>query len=471
MTWVRWRGWEHLALVLIAIGGPLAQVFSSPIYSSGDEAAHVDYALQVWRGQLPIFENGLILGNEVGFLPSVQWTAQHPPLFYILLAPVVGPLADAGFVNAAGMAARIVVVALSVALIYAVRASARLLMPATPAVGTASSVIVGLSVWFTRLGGSVYNDILAATLVAVTLALLIAMLRGDRRWRTVIWFALASAACASTRLSIVPVAVLFAVTAGIGFWVVKGERRSRLLGAAALGPAAILVFSGWFYIRNVMLTGSISGGHPDWAVERTGRTFHTPWEVATDLDFWIRMMPQFSTQSTGWSTRTFLLTVAVLFILPAAAGVVMFIRRALAPHGPQRAVDLLVLAAIACAVGGIAAMQILHVAGAGSALPRYFFALVPLLAPFMALALLTPRSWPALLAVWSASRVAMGAAELDATLGRQFGSPQAEIQPVAAWIGFALSAAGAALLVTILAVRRRVGTTEVGSDESERSPR
>ena len=454
MNLSRRRVWEHGALVLIAIGGPLAQAFSSPIYSSGDEAAHVDYALQVWHGQLPVFEDGLILGNTVGFVPSAQWTAQHPPLFYALLAPVVGPLADAGMVNAAGIAARLVVVLLSVALIYAVRATARALVPARPEIALVAPLIVGASVWFTRLGGSVYNDILAATVVAIACAMFVRLLRGHREWIDVGVFVAACAASATTRLSVVPIAVLFAAMLLVGAMTARTNRSGRLVFASAAALLAMLATSGWFYLRNVMLTGSVSGGHPDWAVERTGRTFQTPWDVALDPDFWVRMLPQFST-SSAWSTRVFLLSVLMLFIVPAVVGVVLYLRAALTQIPPQRTASLLALLTIACATGGIAVMQILHVAGAGSALPRYFFALVPFLAPLMALALVLPRRWPILLVVWVLLRLVLSATELTATLERVFSGPQGPIYPAAAWTSLALLVVGALGLLAAAISRAR----------------
>ncbi|WP_309069367.1 hypothetical protein, partial [Microbacterium sp.] len=167
-TALRVRAWlEHAALVLLGLGGPFAYAMASPIYSSGDEAAHVDYALQVWHGRLPVFEDGLELQNTVGVHPPVQWTAHHPPLLYLLLAPFVGPLADAGNIEGAGMAGRFVMVALSVALLYTVRAIGRLMVPQVAGIGLASALVVGLSVWFVRLGGSVYTDTLAALVSAL----------------------------------------------------------------------------------------------------------------------------------------------------------------------------------------------------------------------------------------------------------------------------------------------------------------
>lgn len=74
------------ANLVLAASMATAWAYSQPLFGTADEAAHFDYAYQVWTGRLPVFERGLVIRPPFGFLPPVQWTAQHPPLYYLVLA-------------------------------------------------------------------------------------------------------------------------------------------------------------------------------------------------------------------------------------------------------------------------------------------------------------------------------------------------------------------------------------------------
>lgn len=448
---------EHAALVLLGLGGPLAYTMASPIYSSGDEAAHVDYALQVWRGNLPVFEDGLELQNTVGFHPPVQWTSHHPPLLYVLLAPVVGPLVDAGDVDGAGMAARLVMVALSVALLYTVRAIGTQLLPGVRGAGIASAVVVGLSVWFVRLGGSVYTDTLAALVSSLAFLALLRLAQGEGRRRDVVLFVAACAGCGLTRFSLLPVAALFAVALVVVGHLPGRLRPGRAWTAALAAGGAVVVTSGWFYARNLALTGNLSGSHPDWAARHTSRVARPVHEVAVDPVFWSTMTEQMSVGEYPRLPRALEPAgpwTVLLLLLPVLVGLGMALVRILrAPE--QRGVRLVLLATVLCTCGGVAAMQVMHHAGGGSAFARYFFAMLPFLAPFMVLPLLQVRGIP--LVLWGVARATLLALELEATLGRQLRGAQAAVYPGPTWYAFGLTVVGLTLALVLVVTQARVG--------------
>lgn len=408
---------EHIALVLIGVAGPLVTTLRSPIYNSADEAAHVDYAFQLWHGAFPVFEAGLALQNTVGVHPQVQWTSQHPPLFYLLLSPVVGPLADAGHVNAAGMAARLVVVALSLGLIYASRWVAGLLIPGTPAVRLGAPLVIGVSAWFPVLGGVVYNDIFALLMTLLALGSLLAIVRRPDRARWGIAFGLACAAGSLARFTFLPVA--FALCLGLVVIAVIDRRVRRLGLAAAVGAAgAMAVASGWFYLRNLELTGSVTGTHLPWFIEQGLRSPRPTLEVVSDLGWWMRMLDQFGPVASGQAAASVAPWLVVgLFLLPAIAGVVLYVVR-VRRTSSRRAVDLVLGALVVAIVGGLVVMEIQHYAQGGGANVRYFFVLVVLLAPFIAMALVLPARWAPLLIVWIAVRLVVVSVDLADVLGR-----------------------------------------------------
>ncbi|MGO2658732.1 hypothetical protein [Mycetocola reblochoni] len=473
----RWLG--VLGLVALGLGGPLIYVFGSPAYSSGDEAAHVDYALQLWQGRLPVFEDGLVLANTMGVHPPVQWTAQHPPLFYLLLAPVVGPLVDAGHIVGAAIGARLVVAGLAVALLFAVRWTTSRIFPGRPAVAWAAALITGLSVWFVRLGGSVYNDVLAAVVVCLAFGMLVAMFREPHRRRWYLGFTLFITLAALTRFSALPLCALLLTAFLIQRLTVSRPGFWRAVGAPVLSGVVMVLGSAWFYLRNVALTGNLSGGHPDWATEHTGRGARPLLKVAGDPDFWKTMLQQFSTRTVPEQPWAWWMNwgIPILFLLPVAVGGVIWLRRiavtrtptdvdTIAPtarrsdvaapdrSGESRGTEMIVFGVIVLACLGVAAMQISHTAGAGSSLPRYFFALVPFLAPVMALALVTGRAAAIALLGWVVIRSTLMGVETSAMLARRFSGEQAAIWPGLTWAGYVLALAGAAALVVTILIAR-----------------
>uniref|UniRef100_UPI0028120FA2 hypothetical protein n=1 Tax=Microbacterium sp. TaxID=51671 RepID=UPI0028120FA2 len=319
----------------------------------------------------------------------------------------------------------------------------------------ASALVVGLSVWFVRLGGSVYTDTLAALVSALAFYGLLRLARGVTPVRDIVVFALACAACSLTRFSLLPVAILFAVAVIVIGYLPGRLRPTHAWAAAVAAGVAVVASSLWFYLRNLAITGNVSGGHPDWAAEHTSRVARPALDVATDGRFWTTMTEQFSVGTYPPLPRALEPAwpwTLLLFVLPVVAGIVMYVARVLRDDA-DRAVRILVLLTALCACGGIAIMQVLHTAGGGSSFARYFFALLPFLAPLLVLPLLWLRGIP--LAVWTLVRATLLGLEIAATLARDLGGPQAAIYPGPTWLGFGVSMAGAVLAVVLLVGRRR----------------
>ena len=145
--------------------------------------------------------------------PPVQWVAQHPPLFYLLLAPLVGPLVDAGHGLGAVQLARIVNIAIGALAVMAVAwatgevvtgASRRRWMVAAAAIVAPFGALVGTS-------AAVYNDALATALGALLLGIGARALRRGVDLRLTAAAALTAGAAALTRIALLPTV---AVTVG-----------------------------------------------------------------------------------------------------------------------------------------------------------------------------------------------------------------------------------------------------------------
>lgn len=404
-------------------------------YATGDEPPHVDYAYQVWHGGLPVFEDGLELRPDGAWLAPVQWTAQHPPLYYLIVAPLVGPLADAGHPVAAVYAARGVNVLLSGVFVLAAWWSARRLTRPGSALPPLVAFLAGAMPAVAHVGGSAYNDLLAATGVTVLFGLAATAVRRGLDARLIAVLSLVAATCALTRLS---AALIAAVVAGVALAAgavraAQGRGRWAHVGALALaGPGAVLATSGWFYLRNLELTGTITGSHFDWALANQNRQERPVWAVLADPATWTRLPDLFwwagrLPPNTPLTVTTLVVTAVLLVWTPLVIALVAAVRRHRASRpepgvepveastGPQPVDRLLLRALPVVAVVVSVTVQVTYAASSGGVYPRYLLVVsLPLCLAVAAGLTVRPRllvpAWTALtlldLAVWLAVELA-----------------------------------------------------------------
>ncbi|WP_419705595.1 hypothetical protein [Promicromonospora sp. NFX87] len=450
---------RHLvpAAVLAAILASLVQALLSPPLHTGDETAHLDYAYQVWTGHLPVFEDGLVLAPEAGSVPPVQWAAQHPPLYYLVLAPVVGPLVEGGHVIGAVYAARGLNVLGAGLLVLVAAWAARRAFPASPLLAPVTALVVGTTAWVARVGGSGYNDIFAALLTTWLLGLAAGVVRSGLTWPRAAGLVVVSALCLGTRLhTMVMVGVLVAaVLAGVLLRTAgpPGVRGATVRGDAvraivvALGvPAAVAATSGWFYLRNVALTGSITGGHPDWAAENLDRVIRPVPEVLADAGFWVQLLAVF-----GHDRLPDAAVVLLLLVVPAALAVVAGVRAARDVRLPAAGrADVLLLVTGATAVAATLAMQLVYTAGGGSPHPRYLLPVIGILAMLVAQGLLSTGrrlSWAA--GLWCAVPLIDQAIWIAVSAPRYAGPwPDGSLSVPGAWLAWGLACVAVAVAVT-----------------------
>lgn len=462
-------------ILVMVLAATTARSFLTPLFSSGDEMAHFDYAVQVWHGDLPVFEDGLQVELPWGVRPSVQWTSQHPPLFYLLLAPIVGPLYDTGHPYLAGMAGRMVNTLIAAALCAAVMWAVRPLCGGRRWLPWIAGLAAASSPWVMGVGSAIYNDDIAALEITVVLGAALRLITLPREGtdalaaRTGTWWVLgvAAVAAASTRLALMPiVAVVF------GPLVLRGllapgplPRRSWLLRPVIIGLAMIAA-TGWFYLRNVRLTGTVAGGHPEWAMANTDRTPPpAPLEVAADPVYWAKLLGIFSPGNTPDG-----LTLWALLVAPALLGAVLAIVLGAAsrrgrgtPHGshaagaaepPAALAGVVMLAAVS---GLLVAMQFVYVsAAAGNLYPRYSLPILSVTCLLIAWGLGgLRRAAPFLLLGWSATAWWQIVVFL---LGRPqvAAKGQAELRPDLALplLGVAVAAAAVTVVVVLIGVLR-----------------
>lgn len=386
---VRGRDWATpvvFAATLFVLVAAVARIASSEPLSSTDESAHVDYALRVWHGQLPVLMDGVRFQPGFGHHPPVQWVAQHPPLYYVLLAPLVGPLVDAGHPVQAVVAARIVNALIVAGIVPAAAWAASRCFPGARRLPATVAVVSGFTAVLVVQAGVVYNDSLAALLGALACGVAGAALRSGVTPRLLVCGALVAAAGMTTRLSF----ALWLVAVAVAFLLARTVRLGRLHGVwprvvVALVPVvAAAAASGWFWVRNTIVAGSFSGrpkAWPGWVP----RPHFTDQEVATKPAFWKQLFALYRgaldlRDGVPWT----LLLVPLLLL--AVSLVVLLVRRVAAGRvrGPERSTAsaasvasaeawrrTLVVAMLVTVVGLFVLVEIRYMAGGGAPINRY----------------------------------------------------------------------------------------------------
>ena len=276
-----------LAVVVLGLVG----AWTIPLFGPVDEASHYGYAVELSRGRLPTIDTP-VPTDGVQRLERVMarrdsarrtiWTANHPPLFYLLEAGPLGAGTATGHELGALRLGRVLVVVLAGLGVALVGVLTRLLLPGRPALAVVAAGTTALIPTLVNTSSVLFNDSLSfLTSTAVLVAAVAWLVRGPSRARLAV-LAAAAAAAAATRASGLLVVGVAGLAVLAGSWLHRapagsGERSAgRLRGlAAALGPAAavgaaVALTSGWFWLRNLRLYGDLTGSGV--LLARFGRT-------------------------------------------------------------------------------------------------------------------------------------------------------------------------------------------------------
>lgn len=411
-----WCNLVVLGAVAFVLAASVARAFTYPPLYGGDEPAHFDYVVLVWHGHLPVFEHGLTYRTSFGGSAPVQWVAQHPPLYYLVLAPVVGPLYDGGHPLLAAMAGRMVSALMAGGVVLATAWAAWRCFPAARRLPGAAAVAAAFCGMLIQQGGTIYNDILFVLLSTLACGVAGAALRAGVTWRLLVGAALVGAAGMATRLSFVIWLLAIVVSLVLAREIRLGRVRGwwgRLVVAATPVVTAALA-SGWYYLRNRALTGNLSGRQAQWGIEHAGRFVHPVTDVATDDYFWTRLFGLYR-GVLDWSDPLSRLQWVLLLgpvLLAALIGLVVLVRRRLVARHEARPgttsrreqtstwLVCLMLAAVSLL---LVVMEIWYVHGGGAPNTRYGLTILPVIAILVGAGLSAARrAYPVLLVAWIA---------------------------------------------------------------------
>ncbi|GAA4175519.1 hypothetical protein GCM10022287_21220 [Gryllotalpicola koreensis] len=365
-----------LSAIILAVSASVSLSLGSAPLHTADETGHFDYAYEVWHLRLPDFYSGVLIRPSWAVVPPVQWESQHPPLFYVLLAPVIGPLADDGHAYLAVIAGRAMNSLLAGLAVFAVWWSVRRVLPRRSFAADMAAVVASLTSLVILIGGTVYSDLACLVCGAFAFGLCGALAREGRSWGLIFGAAGVSALGMLSRLSfavwliVLLVAVLLAENRRTGF-----RRLLMATGDALIVGGSALAFAGWFYVRNLLVAGSITGGHSDWSSEHLGRTSATWIEVIFGSKFWIGVFAIFNGHLSRTDFGPWLLLLVPLMAAALAWSISASARRNAPSRGTLKIVGLSLLEVVLTCLFLIWAET-----GGGGANNRYALPLLPILA-------------------------------------------------------------------------------------------
>lgn len=294
-----------MPMIRVGVGGAvLAFVMLSmvwlyqPTYRPTDEASHVAYARELGHGRLPTIDSPMSgvgdprLARVLGSRDAVHrtiWTANHPPLYYALAAVPLRIAEVTGHPIRGVMAARLLSIGLSSLGLVALTFVVLQLVPGRPQLAVAATGLAALLPSFINMSAVVYNDSLAfLTSTCALAASVVLVVRGPSAARLAAVAATVSLA-ALTRASGLLVAGVAGLAVLVAVWRSSEGGTLHRLANAALGVSVVVVAvaaaAGWFYLRNRMLYGDITGSAA--LLERFGRVpGGTVPRLLVDPGFW-----------------------------------------------------------------------------------------------------------------------------------------------------------------------------------------
>jgi len=326
---------------------------------------------------------------------DVQHVAQHPPLFYVLLAPLVGPLIAEGNIMAAVGLTRLINIFFGAACVAGLAWGGWLCGGRRKRqIALATAGLAGLIYPFIKVAGDAYNDTLLVLVSTITLCFICLLLRQGPRRSLLVWLGLLSVLGMATRASYISLLFISLLAIWLAFLLhrkssfLKNTLQAAVINSVIIG--LIFITIGWFYIRNYHLSGSWARATASQAW--VGRPYRSLTDVITGIDIWIVIPGRLLGLKIWESLLPINHIVSLLISAVAGAGVYIWSRQ-------SRFVQQLRQSRVRGAVFGLLLLhclllfgqQLVHATGHGLINPRYFLPMLLPLGLFLAYGLL---AWP-----------------------------------------------------------------------------
>lgn len=257
--------------------------------------------------------------------PGVTYEAQMGPMYYVPAALLYAGLEWLAGVDAAFYGLRLANLLLLVPLVLLTYLLVRQLLPDLPvAVPLAATALVGLHPSLLSAAGSVTNDLLAVTLTAAALFLLVRSLSApEKSVRSALLLGLIVGVAVLTKHTTMFLIPTILVAAAV-VW-----RRKSMAWSLTFAATAVLV-SGWFFVRNLVLYGDLTG---EAGVRRSGSDFSVGEPLGlSELISWTRVNASYFTVPYEYYRAAFEPSLAIRVVLALvlttlAVGCVVALRR------------------------------------------------------------------------------------------------------------------------------------------------
>ena len=288
-----------LVIVAVYLIAGIVHASTAPLLDVSDEPRHIAYVQHLADGgALPVQRLSQIQTRRGVVVDEAPWHQEgsQPPLYYALMAVLVQPFdrsdyaqiwqfnphtqwlgrADATFgwnqmlhsererfpwrgATLAIMVIRLVSMLFGAIAVCCTYAVARELQPDNTALAGLAASITAFNPMFLHIMGSVNNDTLATALASLALFIGARMLRRGATFKLALALGVALGCTALTKASglalagTVPLVVLYAD------WRTRGWQLARLFRLGVAIGLPVLFIAGWFYARNAVLYGEVTG--------------------------------------------------------------------------------------------------------------------------------------------------------------------------------------------------------------------
>lgn len=395
--------------LLIYSGNELWQVISWPPFYSLDEVLDIDYVYRVTQGQLPQFYDGVTFNPlNLDYAGAVQWKYQHPPLFYLMEAPILALFNAMGRPIAGIWAMRFFVYLLGcLAVICSAWAASQFLGPDSPAPSIVPLIIASNKC----LQSVVFNYTLATLWIILLAGATAHIIRSmDISISFIAAWGILVALAPLIRTSLLPITFLCLIIITIDIVLNKSKKTKHFLQLVIFPATVGILDSSWFYIRLYRLSGNFTGSMPSWSTTHLGRKQRSFAEAFTDPTFWKDSFSQYhnfssdATQYFGWPL------VILLTFIPLITGIIVALLRIIhhneTNHNNNVRANMLIWLLLVGMLAGTSLQQVLYYKQGGSTNPVYFSMISIAFATFISVGLSTStRLLPWTLSLWLGLRL------------------------------------------------------------------
>lgn len=262
-----------VAVIFLYVGtaGIISATMPLDASKSGDTRWHIDYIWRVYNGDVPRLGDGMQYGPYVGSSGGrgIQPASNHPPLFYALNAPLVGPFLEDGNPEQAVAMARTINIFMGILCILALAWAGWLYGGKRSALFAVAVPAIGIMAYrFTTLNVVYGQDTLLVLLATLTFVAIYKIIKNGLSLKYGAALLVLAVAGMSTKAGYFAILASAFVAIGLAAWLhAKNQKRRELIRAGLYVGAitlAVALAVGWFYyVRNYQTTGTWFRASPD----------------------------------------------------------------------------------------------------------------------------------------------------------------------------------------------------------------